>query len=1195
MTARYAVSAIMQDVRSQSPTGRWLLVDRRFLGLLLALILAASETTAQSSANPAWLTTESSHAPALPAALAKRVLDLEEQLAETESRAWTDPADEQRVAGIKEVIRIAEEILQIRLEHQGNSEERVRWRGLDGEPSEWWQIRETRRWIADMNHVLQLTPADRDAIRSALEAESLMMMAYGMSDYRRALSFAEPHLDALSEVLPEDNLQRTLSQLYVGGLLGLLGDMTAADRLMTPAVERLRRNLGPEHAHTIEWTSRLSFLRSEQGRLAEAEALLLESLEHSRRSYGPDARFTVQLAFELGGLLVRSGQLAAADAYRTDALERVRRNEGDLSLYTAAFSGGLAEVRQRQGRLEEAETLRRRAISSLESLGLVGQEPGLRERGSLARLLLHKGEIDGALRLYEGVLNGHLRLYGEQYQSTIISRSGVASCLMAAGEYDRAAEVLEANLDAALVTLGAEHPEVGRVYSGLARAHLGRSDIECAASLIARAVEIAEKGRVDVLGGASRRAGRAAELRLPELTELHAVILARLGRAEEALGVLERGRGRAALDWLAGDHSDARELLQSTGDAERLLAFEKQSARVSAARATLLELEVALYEANRELRRTTRAQSDAETEVTRERHAEAAVRTAEQVHREETLKLAALLQGLVPVTASATVADIAASLRDQEALVSFVWTAESVIALLLRDGRTTSASIATGRDRVARLAEQLRYLRRLLSAPPNAREARLLAEHIQLCRNSLPPALTDVLSGAHGVVVSADGEFQDLPLELLLPEARITYTPSASFALTVRRSPPRDTTSAQRVLVVADPVFDSSEPTPDPPEAGVTLTSVDEGDNAYRAGLRPADVLIEYNGARIRDGSDLRRARSAPPANRLADRDPVPKDTVRVWRDGIEQDFSVEHGPLGVAASTEDPAVALATIERLQRSPADLVPGTSVLEQLRRYGGSLPALPGTRWEAEAIRLLGSQAGMDVAVLLGQSATLPEVRDFVLGSNPPHILHLATHGLVGVPEQPESASMALTAPERATVADSGFLTLEEILDRWTGQLEECDLVVLSACRSSIGIQRGDSVLNLPLGFFAAGANTVISSLWRVDDTATALLMTRFYSNLLGQTDSPRIVDGARYEPGESLPKLDALREAQAWLRSLAAAEVQQLTGADPDAITQAASRGEIQPRRGQLIASTVVERPYEHPYYWAAFVLYGDPR
>jgi CHAT domain-containing protein len=59
----------------------------------------------------------------------------------------------------------------------------------------------------------------------------------------------------------------------------------------------------------------------------------------------------------------------------------------------------------------------------------------------------------------------------------------------------------------------------------------------------------------------------------------------------------------------------------------------------------------------------------------------------------------------------------------------------------------------------------------------------------------------------------------------------------------------------------------------------------------------------------------------------------------------------------------------------------------------------------------------------------------------------------------------------------------------------------DLVVLSACQTALGKEvKGEGLIGLTRGFMYAGAPRVVASLWRVDDRATARLMSHFYSEL-----------------------------------------------------------------------------------------------
>jgi CHAT domain-containing protein len=157
------------------------------------------------------------------------------------------------------------------------------------------------------------------------------------------------------------------------------------------------------------------------------------------------------------------------------------------------------------------------------------------------------------------------------------------------------------------------------------------------------------------------------------------------------------------------------------------------------------------------------------------------------------------------------------------------------------------------------------------------------------------------------------------------------------------------------------------------------------------------------------------------------------------------------------------------------------------------------------------------------VLLGADATESNLK--LLGSQY-SLIHLAAHGAFDI-DNPLNSALLLAADKD----NDGMLKAGELYNLSLN----ADLVTLSACETALGkVATGDDVVGFTRGFLYAGARSLISSLWQVDDQATRDLMVGFYSNL------------------KMISKDEALRQAQ-----------------------------------------LQVKKQYPHPYYWSAFLLTGS--
>lgn len=220
-------------------------------------------------------------------------------------------------------------------------------------------------------------------------------------------------------------------------------------------------------------------------------------------------------------------------------------------------------------------------------------------------------------------------------------------------------------------------------------------------------------------------------------------------------------------------------------------------------------------------------------------------------------------------------------------------------------------------------------------------------------------------------------------------------------------------------------------------------------------------------------------------------------------------------------------------------------------------------LPATKHEVEEIGAFMKEKGWDVEIYTGDNALEEQVK----AVRSPRILHIATHGFFAEDLKPERQStfmgmeskaalenpmlrsgLAFAGAERTRTdttgvrlsgVEDGILTAEEVQYL---NLDSTELVVLSACETGLGeIVNGEGVYGLQRAFRAAGARSVLMSLWKVDDLATETLMKNFYKHWLD----------------EGMTKHDALWQAKLDLRN------------------------------------DKVHPEWAKPFFWGAFVLVGE--
>jgi CHAT domain-containing protein/Tfp pilus assembly protein PilF len=200
--------------------------------------------------------------------------------------------------------------------------------------------------------------------------------------------------------------------------------------------------------------------------------------------------------------------------------------------------------------------------------------------------------------------------------------------------------------------------------------------------------------------------------------------------------------------------------------------------------------------------------------------------------------------------------------------------------------------------------------------------------------------------------------------------------------------------------------------------------------------------------------------------------------------------------------------------------------------------GDLRFLPLPEAEHEVAELEGIYGKLNSRVIVGGDA-LEETVKREAGRF--KILHFATHAVLD--DRSPLYSFMLLARRAGSNDEDGLLETWEVLNMNL----HADLVTLSACETARGsISAGEGMIGMSWAFFVAGSSSLIASQWQVDSASTSSMMVKMYSYLRNQ----------KAGPDSPTTKALALRRAALDLR-----------------------------RTSQ----------YELPYYWAGFVLIGDPR
>ncbi len=926
------------------------------------------------------------------------------------------------------------------------------------------------------------------------------------------------------DLLGEDHVKVAQTTGNLGLIARYLGEYETSERRYFEALEILERLYGERALHLDVGKAHhnLGALFTVTGDHERARAHFDKALEIYLATVGPMDREVAMTRIWIAGLCSDSGDFDCAGEQLQEALEiqEFALPPGHPALANTLNSLGVQYTLE--GRYAEAEDVLRRALELLRMAGVGEDHPDTSKlKSNLAHLYLSKGDVARARPLLQEATDAMLAGAAAPGPETASQLNSMAEFDFAIGAFDEAEELCLRSLDIYRQTGATDHPSSVYSMANLAAVYMSTSRYALAEALLLDALDLAERrigSSSPVVFDLQGQLGSLALLR-GRLDDAEALLVlaldgTRATRGSQHPDVAQTLESLVQVRLLQGDEASALEALREVSaihdrNLALLLGHGTESQKTAYAGRILGSTALALS-----VRRLAGVDNPPATEIafsavlnrkgrvleamTATRHLLGIHASDPEVKRllDERDRLHARLSGELRRTASHSAAR-GADAEDLAALWNEVDGIEYEIGRVLGGDASPFAPVTVERIAGAlpggtALVEYVKFPSLALGAPPGETwESERYAAFV-LPAGEEPRFIDLGLAG---------------PIDLVAGDLRSRLAnPASAFQDASRRLddlilvPVLDATHGAETLIIA----------PDSTLNLVPFEALVDGSGELR---------LEKTGFRyLTTGRDLLSTPSRPRTTEPA---------VLVVADPA---FDALLGWGGGRAEGED----LADIH-------------------------FPGLPGTSEEATAIGDI-----LPVArIYTGEQAT----ETVLQAASGPRILHVATHGffldshaptpvvgrgLVITPEEVGESPLALSswtgtagenpllrsglalagANHRGSSTDDGVLTA---LEASSIDLVGTQLVVLSACETGVGeTWYGEGVYGLRRSFLIAGAENVISSLWKVDDSATRDLMVRFYVSLRA---------GADVEQG--------LRDAQRSIRA---------------------------------------DARYTHPYYWSAFVL-----
>ncbi|MCG8405187.1 MAG: tetratricopeptide repeat protein [Phycisphaerales bacterium] len=1012
---------------------------------------------------------------------------------------------------------------------------------------------------------------------------SLAMLLHAEGEFSEAELLHREALASRRRVLGNDHFDTLVSIANLAVLYSNQGKYSDAELLYRELWQRRRDTFGEADWYTLNTMRNLSSVLHKQGKLSDAGELRRKAVEIFRNNWGDEHHDTLLALADLGWFLQLQGKLYEAESLIRQTLNIQRQILSDAHPHTLSSMYSLAALLENQGELSEAERLYKESLESTRRILGEKNPQTLTAMGNLAHFFQRQGRFDLAEPLYRETVKTSTQVLGKHDTATLYSMSGLADSVSQQGRYSESESLHRQALKTKREILGDQHPDTLSSMTFLGRFLQWRGRSKEAMQMLTMAADCFEVSRLRVSSIGIERVEFTA--RQSPLLSL-AACLVQNGEPRQAWQRLEAHLARGLLDALSARYARPLDRLERKQEDQLLVQWAR------------LDEQIAIL-----------SSSDDENQVKDELDS-----YRRQRHRVR-LKYLKFQQSLEDkygpaVGRTYSLDQIQKHIPADTALIAWLdiddWGREEHWACLVRNRGEPLWKKLPGSGKYRRWSKEdsgraLR-VRDILASRARQQHVydRKFADDLkQLYEQRLAP-IEPYLDGVRHLIVLPAGRMAGVPIEALTDKYTVSYALSGTTYAWLKETTGKKA-RGRGLFALGNPIFgraeETTEPLPPPAERGVFLATVTKNSNAARGGIKVHDVLQFYAGKQINSDAELDSAiqQHVDSASRIETADSHGSASksipVRVWRNGKPVKLTIEPGPLGVEFSKLPVREAVESRRRFD-------------EALRASRGkSYAELPYSEKEVEQIahlfKTLAPSREENQQILIGYEASERELDKLVSTEKLQEFgcFHFATHGEMN-DQQAMRSALILARDETEDAIDrlrsgqevfDGRLTPDQIVRTWK---LNADLVVLSACETAGKPMEGEGYLGFSQAFLLAGARSVILSLWKVHDLATALLMVRFYENLLGAFEDSRRLPHRSYGPGEAMTKADALFEAKQWVKRNT-----------PEQNRKALSKLGLLPSKesgvrakpGQRAGSDPpTEFDFSHPYYWAAFIQIGDP-